>query len=245
MTAPQYAYSQRKKTGQETFWLQQTQQVPSLRWQAARSACSWYATLCKTMSLLRDRPCLTRLGLTFPHTLGMGQQTDDVAPPWLVEECGLVDKLFRFITNLCSFRAWSQVSFCMLLPQAFAVVHHENVEARQGLLQRVRNITEAVLRAEGVVFKMEGAAAVDELVRADLEKVLHDVGFHALQMAREGMGVASEAGWRADDAELRLWSFLVFARPCSTKFMLEDVFNHVSDVARRQSKNHTLQRRRI
>ena len=191
--------------------------------------------------LLHDADCLERLSVTIPRAAGL--EVKDPEQEWLKDEAQTLETFFIFLMQLCSFRAWSQVQFSVLLPQALACVHLEDVHERQAMLDRVHALVDAVLQAEAVVYNLAGSPMVSPATRREVAAILHQVGWNALQLAREGIGVAAEAAWTATNEELRLWSFAVFARPSNTKFMLEDVFNHVSDMSRRQSKNHVMQRR--
>ena len=149
---------------------------------------------------------------------------------------------FRFTVELSSSRVWSQMQFAILIPQLLAIVWHESQEVRYEGLQQAKRIWQAILDAEAIVHDRPTAPQLPVPVKKCLQKCLTDLAWNRLQIARESYSVCRAADWSPGDSELRLFSHRLFARPCSTKSFLEDVFAHLSDLAKRHSKGMTMQR---
>ena len=148
----------------------------------------------------------------------------------------------RFIVELSSSRVWSQIQFSMLIPQLLAILWHESQDVRKEGLQQAHRIWQAILDAEAIVYDRPTAPQLPAAVKKCLAKCLTDIAFNQLQIARESYSVCRAADWSPNDPELRLFSHRLFARPCSTKSFLEDVFAHLSDLSKRHAKGMTMQR---
>ena len=190
----------------------------------------------KTLRLLHDVETLDRLGITFESQTREG--SDDY---WLESERNVIQTFFKFLVHLSAYRAWSQMQFSMMLPQALACVHHENMNARRNGMRRIRNFVEVVLAVEGRVYHGR-PSPLNTRVKGRVITLLKSLSWNALQLAREGMAVCQQCHFDPADEELRLFTFSLFGRIANTKFFLEDVFNHVADISRRHAKNHVMQR---
>ena len=133
------------------------------------------------------------------------------------------------------------MQFAMMVPQSLACVHHETADAREQGMERVKGMVESVLNTEDAFYHNQ-PAALPKTVKTRLNRLLKDLSWNALQLARECMGVCRACDYNCSDQELRLFTFMLFGRSANTKFFLEDVFNHVADMSRRHAKNHVMQR---
>ena len=217
-------------------WIDLFIQVESLRWQANRACGSFFSTIQKILGLLHDDSALVKLGITFP----LGDEAVDGDSYWIEGERNTLHTFMTFLVHLSSYRAWSQMQFAMMLPQALACVHHESNTAREDGMVRIDTIIEAVLRTERQVY--DASSTLNPRLKKKVTKLLQQMSWNALQLGRESMAICSDCGCDSANEELRLFTFLLFGRMANTKFLLEDCFNHVSDISRRHAKNHTMQR---
>ena len=200
----------------------------------------------RTLELLHEEDVIRRLGLEIPLAGAVPQ------PPGVPgaagydseQKAGLarLEQLFSYLVELCSARCWSQIQFAMLCPQFLAIVHHDSLQVRGQGLNRARQIWDAVLAAEQIVFETPKSPTVSKATRVLVTQCLTDCAWNVLQVARESCSVCRKAKWSYQDRELRLLTERLFARPSTTKFFLEDCFNHCGDVARRHAKGMVMQR---
>lgn len=183
--------------------------------------------------MLHDSATVEFLGVT------LAVPTEGCDEAWVHEERKILRKFLTFLVTLCAFRAWSQMQFVMMMPQLLACVHHRTHIARDAGLGRARDLVKAVLAAEHAAYTVP---LKNKKLLSALQGLLKDLSWNALQLAREGMAICQQCDYNRTDPELRLFSWLVFGRLANTKYLLEDVFNHVADISRRHAKNHTMQR---
>ena len=215
----------------------------TLRWAAARACGAWFQPVRASLCLIHNMDNLEKLGLSMPDSLPRGvDQLVDNELPWLADQRSTLKKFHEYTMQLSSFRAWSQVQFSTLVPQLLAGVHHVDRAQRISALGKLRTTWDAVLAAEAVVYRHAGHEDTPVTLHKMLSKLLDDVAWHRLQLSREIYSVAAAGNWSVDDQQLRLLSFLLWARPVQTKFVLEDIFAHLGDVAARHNKNQTMQR---
>ena len=211
-----------------------------MRWQAERACGSFYRTILRTLGLLHADSVLEKLGISFPPTdANFAIEEHDLY--WVESERRTLQCFSNFLIHLAAYRAWSQMQFTMMLPQALACVHHETVRVRQEGLDRLEGFVEAVLNIENAVYH-DNPNPLPRRLKAKVERLLQDVSWTVLQLARECMATCRDCHFDSGDEELRRLTFLLFGRMANTKYFLEDVFNHVADVSRRHAKNHVMQR---
>ena len=189
----------------------------------------------RTLCNVHDEDNLHRLRVTLPTP---GFVLDDSAD-FIARDKELLQKFFTFNCELASIRCWSQMQFNVQIPQMLAMVHHESHDRRWQCMDHAHQTWEAVLAAERLVYQECDRAA---LRKGGLRDCLKDLAWNQLQLSRESYSICKAASWDPTNEELRLFSFLLHGRPANTKFFLEDVFAHLADVARRHSKNETMQR---
>ena len=159
---------------------------------------------------------------------------------WIEGERKTLQTFMTFLVHLSAYRAWSQMQFAMMLPQALACVHHQSTTVRENGMTRIATIIEAVLRTERQVY--DPANRLAPRLKKRVIKLLQQMSWNALQLGREGMAICQACDCDSTDEELRLFTFLLFGRMANTKFFMEDCFNHVADMSRRHAKNHVMQR---
>ena len=211
-----------------------------MRWQAARACGSFYKTILQTLSLLHNDSVLEKLGISFPPTTE-AFVIEDNDLYWIESERRTLQSFSNFLCQLAAYRAWSQMQFTMMLPQALACVHHESFDVRQDGLDRLRSFIDAVLNTENAVYN-DIPNPLPRRLKAKVQRLLQDISWTVLQLARECMATCQNCDFDCMNEELRLLTYLLFGRMANTKFFLEDVFNHVADVSRRHAKNHVMQR---
>ena len=182
---------------------------------------------------------MEKLGISFPPTDAFVIEENDLY--WIESERRTLQCFSNFLYQLAAYRAWSQMQFTMMLPQALACVHHETVEVRQQGLDRLEGFIQAVLNIEDAVYH-EIPNPLQRRLKAKVERLLQDASWTVLQLARECMATCQNCHFDSTNEELRRLTFLLFGRLANTKFFLEDVFNHVADISRRHAKNHVMQR---
>ena len=185
---------------------------------------------------MHDSENLRKLTVTLPTP---DMHAVDASEDFVARDKDLLQKLFRFSYELASIRCWSQMQFAVQIPHLLAMVHHENHDLRWEAMERADTTWQAFLLAERLVHVDKDPQA---LRKGGLQDCLKEAAWHQLQLARESYCICRNAHWDPRDAELRLFSWLMYGRPANTKFMLEDVFAHLADISRRHAKNETMQR---
>ena len=195
----------------------------------------------QTLRSIHDADKIQRLGLVLPTGLEIsghtGEQHQEASAGYQ-----RLESFFTFLYELCSARCWSQIQFAMMCPQFLAICWHESRTARITGLAKAQSIWQAMLAAEGVAFELPGSPEVSKAVRKIVKQCLDDCAWHELQVSRESYSVCRAAHWQPADEQLRILTHRLFGRPCTTKYFLEDCFNHCSDLARRHAKGMVMQR---
>ena len=159
------------------------------------------------------------------------------------EENERLEQFWKLLYEICSARCWSQVQYVMLVPNLLAIVWHENRDIRSEGLTRAQHIFDAVFAAETLVYgTQQGETDASKRTVKEVERCLNDCAWNRLQLSREAFAVCRAAQFDHTDEQLRLLTHRLFARPATTKHMLEDSFGHMSDVAKRHMKGQTMQR---
>ena len=183
-----------------------------------------------TLSLIHDEAALQRFNVTMSASAGtVGEDDSFATEAWFQEECDLVDTFWKLLVELASARCWSQVQFTTLQPSALAAVLCADKTAAQRALNQQRAIWGAVIEAE------QAASADSNLPpgdRAALVKLLQDLGWNRLQVAREAMIECTAAGWQASHPQIQAMAKAFFSGPAQTKTQLEDLFAHLASVSR-------------
>ena len=160
---------------------------------------------------------------------------NDNGVAWLEQEQELLDEYFNLLIELASARSWSQIMFSTHWPHSFASVFHPNPRTAQQLLNHQRQIFQAILQAENVVYGRAGDNPLPLTTKKIVKTMLDGVAFNQLQLVREMYLVCERAGWDVNHADIKALAHRCFGAPFNTKYNLEDLFAHLSSVAKLSS----------
>ena len=184
----------------------------------------------ETLDLVHSNAALQSFNVTTSATAeAIEPEDDESTEQWFLDECLLVQRFWKLLTEVASARSWSQVQFQVCQPNALAIALHTDRALAQRSLREQRNVWNAVIQAER-------AAAPDSTLehglKESLGKLLLDLGWNRLQVARESFLVCQAAGWDVEHPEVQSQARCIFSGPAQTKWELEDLFAHLASVAR-------------
>lgn len=113
---------------------------------------------------------------------------------------------------------------------------------RKSRLNIMRQIWQAVINLEDIVLERTPADQFTHLQKKLLQELLTTLAWNHGQLARESYKVCDEGNWDPFDEEIRDLAFALYARPLSTIYHLENVFNQLSTVVKRLRKNLVMNR---
>ncbi|CAE7437373.1 unnamed protein product [Symbiodinium sp. CCMP2592] len=200
---------------------QQKGQKELARWAAHRAAGD-STVVAETLQLLHNPVLFEQLSMA-----SSDENDASLEDPWVKEEAALCDMVFDMVTEVAAARVWSQAMFRVMMPQLCAGVLHEDAAVATRLCNFMNRLTEAALEAEKVV----GNQA--------LTACLNDMAWNQSQAARELMKIGKDCQWTPADNTLVEFAFRLYAGPHSTKFILEDQFNHLQHLSRLQTKGRS------
>ena len=210
------------------------EQVPTLRWRAARAKGMWFETVVHTMMSIQDPEIMKKLHITLPHpgdTLLLDRHIEE--NPQLLQQYDTLKKYVSLCIEISSARCWSQIIYTVCLPNHLCVIFHEKLDQRASGVAYIRKLWNAGLDAE----KTLENPGTPGSVRAALDRCMADMAWHCGQIARESYKMLEDSGWDFQDEELRKLAFCMFASPANTKHFLEDSFSHLADLVKRMARN--------
>ena len=199
---------------------------------AKRAAGAWYGSVQNTLKLVDDPAALKRINITVPQ--GSLVMAEEEEPQWLRLEKVKLAEFWTLATEIASARSWSQTQFVMCQPHGFAASLHPDEQLANACLREQRRVWECVLIAERAVGPHSELSAGQKQA---LTSLLQELAWNRIQISREVYLTAQESAWNAGDARIREQAKLLFSGQGNTKFDLEDVFAHLSQVARSSNSN--------
>ena len=151
-----------------------------------------------------------------------------------------MQKYITYTTDICNGICWHFIQYCYCLPHLLAAIFHDDNKTREGKLVLVKGIYDSVLKVED--FIVDGCPGMTKHEKDALVKKMNLLAWNKTQVAREGCGVCRAADWKYADPELRAFVFSLYARPATTIYHLENVFNHLSTIIKRLRKNAKINR---
>lgn len=168
-------------------------------------------------------------------------------PEWYLEEKSRLETFWNLLVEVAASRSWSQTLFTTTIPAMFAGVLHPDKRTAENQLRHFKMTWDAVLKLESV-FSASGGnfqalhtplaakkqTSTDRAIqRANkcLGPRLADIAWNDWQLSRELYQMCAENQWQLCD-EIYQLARAIFGAPCQTKFELEDVFAHLSSVAK-------------
>ena len=206
-------------------------QEDSLKFQAQRAVGQWYDTVQDTLLLVHDPDALQSFEITISPAAPV--MPADNQPEWYKAQVLRLQDFWLLLVELGSARSWSQIQFAACLPNAFAAVLHPEQGLADRSLKGQRRTWAAVLQAE----KLLASESLPRASHAALSKLLNDMAWHRLQLAREIYLVGTEGSWSSQNAQIKEQAFLMCSGSCCTKFDLEDLFAHLVQVSRSSNSN--------
>ena len=204
--------------------------MKTLRWRASRAkGGTWWPTVVSVLTSIHDPETMKRLHIP----LTMNDNENGTLKKFHLD---VLSKYVALCIEIASARCWSQCQHTICLPNAFAMVHHESLDARDRALNMVKNLWNAILHAEEVLQKPD----LDAELKLALKQVLDHCAWHKGQVAKELFLVCRLGNWQATDPEIRKLGWFLFGNPANTKHFLEDTFAHLADVVKRISRNFKL-----
>ncbi|CAE8627865.1 unnamed protein product [Polarella glacialis] len=193
-------------------------------WAATRSSGTlrWWRTARNILKMSQNRNLFARLGLSPSSSSPLGF---DNGASWLEEEKAVLGKVHSFSIALASNVVWSEVMFWMNLPHAAAVLLHPDRQKRETEMKCLKELILAVEKAERL-------APQDPALRECLE----DLAWNVQPLPREIMAHCFQSGFDANNEQLRMIMWKLYAGSNTTKECLESTFAHLSDIAQRAAK---------
>ena len=195
---------------------------------------SWFGTVKDLLGSVHNLELLDKLHLPL-RQLGEEPPEHEMGA-WAKEQLDVLGALASYSLELAAGHVWNHAIYTICLPYAFACIHHESVPKRQEGLRRIRQVWDAVLRAEA----WQRDRTLPASVQKALASLMQDLCWNLGQVAREIYSACNQHGWQASDQELREFSYLLFATPANTKHWLEDAFSHLADICARFARHQKL-----
>ena len=151
---------------------------------------------------------------------------------WFTEEKERLNCFFNLLVELASARAWSQMPFVNTPPYSIAAVLHEDSTIAQQHMDHCRGIWHSILAAESASSPGRRMEVLNRDVKKAVKDRLDDISFQSFQVTREIMALCEECDWKANHPTLQVLAQRVFGGPCETKYGLEDLFAHLTSVAK-------------
>lgn len=212
-----------------------------MKMQADRASGAWFQTILESFKVLHDMEAIDRMSVSVfsaPSddeaklaTVFAKDDCQDV-PQWFQDERNTLDSLFCLLTEVAADRAWNQMFFVTSVPQAFASIASSEHDAANTRLQYIKLMFQAVFKAEAVE---------KQPMKKLISRMLSEVGWNRMQLARELYLVANDCDWKVENGgDLRKLVERMFSSPPTTKFDLEDVFAHLVSVCRLSSLSNPM-----
>lgn len=151
------------------------------------------------------------------------------------EEKERLNGFFNLLVELASARAWSQMPFVNTPPYNLAAVLHEDSTIAQQHMEHCRVTWHSILAAESASSSQRRVEVLSRDVKKAVKDRLDDISFQSFQVTREIMTLCEQCEWKANHPKLQVLARRVFGGPCETKFSLEDLFAHLTSVAKLSS----------
>ena len=204
-------------------------QEASLRWQAHRSTGEWFVSILESLGGRHNDEILSKFISCDTSSVAEGLPVNE---PWFTEEKERLNVFFNLLVELASARAWSQMPFVNVPPYNFAAVLHEDSTIAQQHMEHCRVSWHAILAAESASSPGRRVDVLNRDVKKAVTDRLRDISFQSFQVTREVMALCEECGWKANHPSLQKLAQRMFGGPCETKFSLEDLFAHLTSVAK-------------
>lgn len=129
-------------------------------------------------------------------------------------------------------RTWSQSVHSNCNPNVISTVFSLNMNVRQWGMNVLRDLDSAL----GTAHRVKGENRANARGKA-VTDMLRDCWWpRLLQIPLETTQVGRNCDFDADDSEMRMQAFALFAGPSNSKFTAEDVFAHLQHVGSRSNK---------
>ena len=205
----------------------QTNQKDAMLWRAKEIVqdINVVGEIVRTTALL---PKLKRFGISVDGPFQ--RLPDEPLTPWDHEK-PLAQQYITLVVELCSERVWEGTYNSIQLPHRWAIIFHDDKDERNKGMKALHEMHDALQRAESMCPPDDNS---DSSIRG-LGRLLSDLTFRRNQIVQELWTMAAESDWKPAAKAVRGVTWLMFARPFSTKIYNEDVFRDVRHCQRAAS----------